>query len=110
MARLIPIFGACALLLAPHTTAATDYTRDAVYPPDARCGTAARYEAMREGRDCMRPVLAAYAMSWPDDEKSITCRMVRWALKKYDAATLESMARAHGVSEATIERLRKCAS
>ena len=105
MPRLLHIMGACALLLAPHPTAATDYRRDAEYAPDARCETAARYEAMREGRACAYPIqIAGFSM----DEKSITCRMVRWAMKRYDAATLESMARARGVSEATIERLRKC--
>ncbi|MBR0876901.1 hypothetical protein JQ608_06755 [Bradyrhizobium liaoningense] len=109
MARLLHIVGACALLLAPHHAAATDYVRNAVYAPDARCETAARYDAMREGRACAHPIqIAGFSMEWPDDERSITCRMVRWAMKRYDAATLESMARARGVSEATIERLRKC--
>jgi len=41
-------------------------------------------------------------------EKRLSCAAVRLALKQYDAATLESMARAKGLSEETIARLKRC--
>lgn len=41
-------------------------------------------------------------------ERRISCAAVRLALKRYDAATLEMMARAKGVSDETIIRLKKC--
>jgi ABC-type dipeptide/oligopeptide/nickel transport system permease component len=53
---------------------------------------------------------AAPSLTWPVSEASISCRMVRYALKLYSSEALVSMARAHGVSEATIQRLKRCAS
>jgi hypothetical protein len=53
---------------------------------------------------------AAAALTWPVSEASISCRMVRYALKLYSSEALESMARARGLSEATIQRLKRCAS
>jgi ABC-type dipeptide/oligopeptide/nickel transport system permease component len=53
---------------------------------------------------------AAPSLTWPVSEASISCRMVRYAVKLYSSEALVSMARAHGVSEATIQRLKRCAS
>ena len=53
---------------------------------------------------------AAPWLTWPVSEASISCRMVRYALKLYSYEALESMARARGLSEATIQRLKRCAS
>ena len=53
---------------------------------------------------------AAPSLTWPISEASISCRMVRYALKLYSYEALESMARARGLSEATIQRLKRCAS
>jgi hypothetical protein len=53
---------------------------------------------------------AAPSLTWPISEASISCRMVRYALKLCSSEALESMARARGLSEATIQRLKRCAS
>ena len=53
---------------------------------------------------------AAPSLTWPISEASISCRMVRYGLKLYSSEALESMARARGLSEATIQRLKRCAS
>ena len=67
--------------------------------PDLRRGCG----ALHVGERC--PLL-----TWPVNEASISCRMVRYALKLYSSEALESMARARGLSEATIQRLKRCAS
>ncbi len=56
------------------------------------------------------PASAAPALAWPVSEASISCRMVRYALNFYSSEALESMARARGISEATIQRLKRCLS
>jgi hypothetical protein len=46
---------------------------------------------------------AAPSLTWPVSEASLSCRMVRYALKPFSSDALESMARARGLSEATIQ-------
>jgi hypothetical protein len=42
---------------------------------------------------------AAPSLTWPVNEASISCRIVRYALKLYSSEALESMARAPGAAK-----------
>jgi hypothetical protein len=51
-------------------------------------------------------VVAAVLVSWP--AHAVPCWVVKKAVAQYGAATVESWARAKGVSDKEIEKARRC--
>jgi hypothetical protein len=58
----------------------------------------------------IRACLVAAALLWSVPAHAFPCWMVRQAVAQYGAATVESWAKARGVSEKDIEKARRCFS